>query len=269
FAMRTSDKDWAKNLRKKGQLLAPQWIHTPDADGRHIHAVEISAMDSLPPVMFVHGSPGSSDAFTDYLADTVLSGHARLVAIDRPGFGYTEAFGRPEPSLEKQAMALKTVLDQIAPGEKALLVGHSLGGPIVAKFAMMYPEQTAGLLIVAGSIDPAQEEHPWWQGAIHVPPLKWVVPKALWASNAEIIPLEKELEQMRPAWTEIRCPVRLIHAVNDRLVPVENVAFAREALAHLPGFKADILPDGDHFILWNQQPLVKAAILGMLQEAKD
>ncbi|MDX1913250.1 MAG: hypothetical protein SFV22_17280, partial [Saprospiraceae bacterium] len=84
FAMRTSDKDWAKNLRKKGQLLAPQWIHAPDADGRHIHAVEISAVDSLPLVMLVHGSPGSSDAFTDYLADTELSKQARLVAIDRP-----------------------------------------------------------------------------------------------------------------------------------------------------------------------------------------
>lgn len=269
FAMRTSDKDWAKNLRKKGQSLAPQWIHTPDADGRHIHAVEISAMDSLPPVMFVHGSPGSSDAFTDYLADTVLSGHARLVAIDRPGFGYTEAFGRPEPSLEKQAMALKTVLDQIAPGEKALLVGHSLGGPIVAQFAILFPEQTAGLLIVAGSIDPGAEKHPWWQAAVHVPPLKWLTPKSLWTSNAEIIPLEKELGRMQPGWAEIHCPVYLIHAANDRLVPVENVAFGQQMLSHLPVLKTQILPDGDHFILWNRQPVIKAAILEMLQQTRN
>ena len=50
-----------------------------------IHAISISAADSLPLVLLVHGSPGSADAFLDYLADTVLSKKARLVTIDRPG----------------------------------------------------------------------------------------------------------------------------------------------------------------------------------------
>jgi pimeloyl-ACP methyl ester carboxylesterase len=261
FAMRTSDVDWEKNLRKKGQTISPQWIHTPDETGRLIHAVGISAADSLPLAVLIHGSPGSADAFADYLADTALTRQIRLVAVDRPGFGYTERFGTPEPSMQQQAMAIKAVTDRMAPGEKVILAGHSLGGPVAAQFAMMFPEQTAGLIIVAGSIDPAQEEHPWWQSAIHVPPLKWLVPKALWASNAEIIPLEKELERMGPYWAGIRCPVRIIHAVNDRLVPVANVDFGRQMLAHLPDLKVNILPDGDHFILWSRRPVIKEALL--------
>ena len=61
---------------------------------------------------------------------------------------------------------------------------------------MDYPEQTAGLVIVAGSVDPSQEEHPWWQSVVNIPPVKWLIPKPLWTSNAEIIPLEKELENL-------------------------------------------------------------------------
>jgi pimeloyl-ACP methyl ester carboxylesterase len=261
FAMRTSDANWVKKWRNKGQALPPQFLDVQDSTGRRIHAVAVSAADSLLLVVLVHGSPGSADAYLDYLADTSLAKKARLVAIDRPGFGYTEGFGKPEPSQKNQALALKAVADQLAPNQKVVLVGHSMGGPVVARFAMEFPEQTAGLVIVAGSVDPAQEKHPWWQQAIHVPPLKWLTPKSFWTSNAEIIPLEKELEQMLPLWPRITCPVRLLHAANDRLVPVANVSFAQKMLVNCPNLKVEILPKGDHFFLWTNQAVVKKAIL--------
>ncbi len=261
FAMRTSDAAWAKKLQEKGQSIAPRFLDVVDKKGRRIHAVAIAASDTLPLVVLVHGSPGSADAYLDYLADTAFTRKARLVTIDRPGFGYTEGFGKPEPSLDAQAAAVQAIANQLAPQEKVLLVGHSLGGPVIARFAMDYPEQTAGLVIVAGSIDPAQEEHPWWQAAVDVPPLKWLTPKSLWTSNAEIIPLEKELEQMLPLWPRITCPVRVIHAVNDRLVPVANADFAKKMLVNCQDLKVEILPDGNHFILWSRQGKIKEAIL--------
>lgn len=261
LTMRTADKDWAGEMRKKGQSLQPVFSDVPDPAGRMIHAVSISAADSLPWVVMVHGSPGSADAFLPYLADTVLSKHARLLSIDRPGFGYTQDFARPEPSIAAQAASVKAVVDRLAAGQKVWLVGHSLGGPVIARFAMDYPDQTAGLVLVAASIDPGQEEHPWWQSAIDPPPLKWIIPKSLWTSNAEIIPLEAELKKMLPLWAGIRCPVRVLHAQNDRLVPVANAAFAQRMLVNCPDLEVEILPDGDHFILWSRTEIVRKALI--------
>lgn len=267
FSMRTSDAAWVKKLQEKGQYIAPQFLDVEDKNGRSIHAVAIHLADSLPLVVLVHGSPGASDAYIDYLSDTLLSQKARLVAIDRPGFGYTAGFGKPEPSLEKQAAAVQAITSRLAPNQKVILVGHSLGGPVIARFAIDFPEQTAGLVLVAGSVDPAMEEHPWWQTVVDLPPVQWLIPKPLWTSNAEIIPLEKELEMMRPLWPRITCPVYILHATDDRLVPKANADFAQKMLVNCPDLKMDILPAGDHFILWSRQDKVKQAIEVMLEHS--
>lgn len=266
LAMRTPDRLWPAAMQNKGQTLPPRFLDIPDPNGRTIHAVSVSAADSLPLVVLVHGSPGSADNYLNYLADTNLTKRARLVTLDRPGFGYTPGFGKAEPSQAAQAAAVQAVVNQLAPNQKVLLVGHSLGGPVIARFAMDYPEQTAGLVIVAGSIDPDLEEHPWWQSAIDPPPLKWLIPKSFWASNREIKFLEKELRDMLPLWERITCPVTVVHAVNDRLVPVGNADFARRVLTNCPNLKVEILPDGDHFILWNRQEKIRDAIIRMMND---
>lgn len=263
FAMRTTDRQWANSLRAAGQKLAPRFMDVR-AGGRSIHAVVISQHDSLPLTIMVHGSPGSSDAFLPYLEDTMLSKSTQMASIDRPGFGYSSGFGNPEPSLQVQAAAVKAVADQLAPGKKVLLVGHSMGGPIIARFAMDYPDQVAGLVIVAGSIDPALEEHPWWQKAVSHPPLSWMTPQAFRASNAEIAPLEDELRQMLPLWERITCPVTIIHAKDDLLVPFANVDFARKVLRNCRVLNRELLPEGDHFILWSRTDVVKKAMLEVL-----
>ncbi len=265
LAMRTPDRLWPAAMQNKGQTLSPRFLDIPDPNGRTIHAVSVSAADSLPLVVLVHGSPGSADNYLAFLADTILTERARLVTLDRPGFGYTQDFGKAEPSQTAQAAAVQAVVNQLAPNQKVLLVGHSLGGPVVARFAMDYPERTAGLVLVAASIDPDLEEHPWWQSAIDPPPLKWLIPKSFWASNREIKFLEKELRAMLPLWERITCPVAVIHAVNDRLVPVGNADFARRVLTNCP-LKVDILPDGNHFILWNRHEKIREAIIEMVEK---
>lgn len=267
LAMRTPDRKWPAELQQKGQTLAPEFLRVSMPGYRTIHAVSVGRSDTLPLVMLVHGSPGSADAFLAYLADTSLTSQARVVSVDRPGFGYTSGFGNPEGSLERQAAALKAVADRLAPGQKVLLAGHSLGGPVIARFAMDYPQQVAGLVIVAGSIDPDLEEHPWWQGAVDHPPLCWLTPESLWTSNREIILLEKELREMLPRWAAIRCPVTMIHAENDRLVPFANVAFGRRMLVNCPDFQAITMPKGDHFILWSRQDIVRSAIERLLSNS--
>ena len=263
MSMRTPDTEWTSKLQQSGQPLSPHFYEIPDATERAIHAIQVSAADTLPLAVLIHGSPGSADAYLTYLADTSLTKVLRLVAIDRPGFGYTAGFGKSEPSLAAQASAIWAVVRELSPRRKVILVGHSMGGPVICRFAMDYPEAVAGLVIVAGAIDPDQEEHPWWQTAIDVPPLKWFTPKALWVSNHEIKALEGELRTMLPLWSRITCPVRVIHAQDDKLVPVANADFARRQLVNSADLQVNILPEGNHFILWNHAAEVREAILSL------
>ena len=268
LSMRTADREWPAKMQQQGQTLPPAFLDVPMPGYRTIHAVTVGTTDvgpSGPLIVFVHGSPGSADAYLSYLADTTLSQVVRMVTLDRPGFGYTTGFGRAEGSLERQAAAVEAVVQRLAPGQKVILVGHSLGGPVIARFAMDYPGQVAGLVIVAGSIDPDLEEHPWWQGAVDAPPLRWLTPKSLWTSNREIKLLETELRRMLPRWADIRCPVTMVHAHDDRLVPFGNVAFAKRMLVNCPRYREVTLPQGDHFILWSREELVREAILEMVE----
>jgi pimeloyl-ACP methyl ester carboxylesterase len=261
--MRKNDAEWVRSVQGISPGVQPGFRDVVDQTGRRIHAISVAVSDSLPCLVLVHGSPGSSDAFLNYLADTIMAASFRMVAIDRPGFGFTEGFGVPEPSLHNQALAVKAVVDAFSPGQKVLLAGHSLGAPVVARFAMEYPDQTAGLIFLGGSIDPDQEEHPWWQKAVDRAPLKWFTPKALWTSNAEIIPLEEELRKMLPGWENINCPVMIIHALNDRLVPYANVEFARRVLVNCPDLRIETFEKGDHFILWTRQDTVRQLLLDL------
>src|SRR4051812_46363629 len=62
----------------------------------------VAGNESLPLVIFIHGSPGSLSAFIDFMDDTLLLEKVRMISVDRPGFGSSN-FGYAEPSLEKQA----------------------------------------------------------------------------------------------------------------------------------------------------------------------
>ena len=113
--------------------------HQIDVQGVKMNYAEIGA-DSLPVAFFVHGSPGSWGGFIDFMKDTVLLKKVKMVAVDRIGFGESD-FGNGEKSLVVQAELLKPLVAKYKKtGKKIILIGHSLGGPMIARMAMDYPE---------------------------------------------------------------------------------------------------------------------------------
>jgi pimeloyl-ACP methyl ester carboxylesterase len=223
----------------------------------------VAAGDSTKPlVLFVHGSPGSLDAFIRFLTREKLRENSFMVTTDRPGFGYSN-FGNAEPSLKKQALALKPILEKYKNNKPHILVGHSLGGPLIAKMAMEYPELVDGLIIVAGSIDPELEPNEtWFRAPLATPFLSWILPGAFRASNEEIYQLKPELEDMIPYWKNITCPVIVIQGKVDELVPYENVNFAKKMLVNAP-VEYVIVDDMNHFVPWTNPELIMDAILKM------
>jgi pimeloyl-ACP methyl ester carboxylesterase len=236
--------------------------HVFQVGGREIHYAQ-AGDTSHPLVLFVHGSPGSLSAFLHFLGDSLLLQHGLLITTDRPGFGYSN-FGLAEPSLYKQAEALKPILQKFQQNRPIILIGHSLGGPLIAKMAIDFPELVDGLIIVAGSIDPELEPNEtWFRAPLATPFLSWILPRSFRASNEEIYHLKPELEKMLPEWKNITCPVIVIHGTKDELVPYENVNFAKKMLVNAP--VEFVTKDGmNHFVPWSDPGLIQHAILKML-----
>jgi pimeloyl-ACP methyl ester carboxylesterase len=219
--------------------------------------------EGLPLVVFVHGSPGSLSAFIDFMADSALLEKAQLITVDRPGFGASN-FGYAEPSLQRQAAVLKPLIEANKNNQPVILVGHSLGGPVIARMAMDYPDLIDGLVFVAASIDPDLEPDEWFRGPLATPFLKWILPRSLRASNDEIYKLKPELQRMMPHWSEIKCPSIVIQGSRDSLVPPANAEFARRMITHAP-VKIVMNESMDHFVPWSHPHLIREAVLEMVK----
>ncbi|MEO1641895.1 MAG: alpha/beta hydrolase [Pseudomonadota bacterium] len=114
-------------------------------NGSDVHV--ISAGDDGPLVLMIHGASANAYEFTYTLAPRLSDGH-RVLMADRPGHGYSE---RPDEAetLGIQAAQMAGVLDAIAPGERAVIVGHSFGGAVALRLALDHPEKVKGLVLLA------------------------------------------------------------------------------------------------------------------------
>lgn len=228
----------------------------------------VVAGDSTKPlIVFVHGSPGSLSAFIDFMADTALLARARLITLDRPGFGASD-FGYAEPSLHKQAMLLKPIIESRKNNRPIILVGHSLGGPLIARMAMDYPELIDGLILVAPSIDPELEPYEWFRAPLATPFLKWLLPRSMRASNDEIYKLKPELEEMIPLWKNIHASTIVIQGTKDFLVDPGNAEFAKKMIVNSP-LKIQLVEGMDHFVPWSNPELIRNAAIELLSGYKS
>lgn len=224
-------------------------------EGQNIHYV-YTAQSKNTLAIFVHGSPGSWNAFIDFFKTDSLLKDMDILAMDRPGFGNSD-YGHAEPSLEKQASYLNKVANNFSHPRK-ILIGHSLGGAIIARMAVTQPKSYDGLIFVAASIDPDMEKDEWYRRAIDSRVGGWLTPKDFEVSNDEILPLKKELESMKPLWREIMIPSIVIHGTKDSLVPVENVDFAIAMLKDSLT-KIQLIEGANHFIPWTHpEEIIKA-----------
>ena len=192
---------------------------------------------------------------------------AQVVAVDRPGYGFS-GFGIAERSVEKQAAAFMPILEKHMPPNrrKVILVGHSFGGPVIARMAMDYPQLIDGLVIIAGSIAPELEPRKWYQKPLDWFFFRWMLPPAARVCNQEILPLPEELEKMLVLWKNITCPVTMVHGANDKLVSVKNVDFAKKMLINSSQIRTDILKDQNHFILWSHKDRIVEHIIELIDE---
>jgi len=115
-----------------------------DVPGARLHAVE---RGEGPPILMVHGLAGQLGDFTYAVVD-LLAAHYRVVAVDRPGSGYSVRATGASASLMAQADAMSALIDALQLG-RPLVVGHSFGAAVALALAQRHPERVAGLALAA------------------------------------------------------------------------------------------------------------------------
>jgi pimeloyl-ACP methyl ester carboxylesterase len=101
-------------------------------------------------IVLVHGWGCRLTHWRDQIPE--LSKRARVLALDLPGHGESD---KPEIKYDMDlfAAAIDAVMKD-AGVERAVLVGHSMGTPVVRQFYRKYPQKTLALVIVDGGLRP-------------------------------------------------------------------------------------------------------------------
>jgi pimeloyl-ACP methyl ester carboxylesterase len=213
-------------------------------------------------VIWVHGTPGSAEGWSDYIQEPVAS--TVSVALDRPGFGQSEP-PSAVTSLERQAAAVAALFPP-AP-QAVVLVGHSLGGAVVAYAAARYPDRVRALVLLASSLDPAQESiHPM-QYLGRAWPFSMMLPRALGNANIELMAFKEQLLLLEPMLPNITAPTVIVHGTKDELVPFANVAYMQAHLTGARRVETVVLEGQNHFLPWNSEATVRKAVAWAVAQA--
>jgi len=98
-------------------------------------------------LVFIHGSGSDHSEWSHQYGR--LHKHYNILAIDLPRHGRSDGLG--EADVEGYCLWVKKLLD-LLDLKRAVLVGHSLGAAITLRFAINYPQEIAGIVLVGGGI---------------------------------------------------------------------------------------------------------------------
>ncbi|MBM6579706.1 alpha/beta hydrolase [Microvirga sp. BT689] len=112
-------------------------------------------------IVLLHGA--SSNLVESMLGlGTHLSGKYRVIAIDRPGHGWSERRpGLSEAEPARQAALVAGALRQLGVGN-AVVVGHSWSGTIVPHFALDHEDVTGAIVVLSGITSPWPGGYSGW-----------------------------------------------------------------------------------------------------------
>ncbi len=232
----------------------------PSADGVLIHYH--AEGEGAPAVVFVHCWSCDASYWSSQMS--YLAPRHRVVAIDLAGHGSS---GRNRsawtiPAFARDVQAVVEALDL----KEVVLVGHSMGGPVIVEAARLMPDRVIGLV----PVDTLQNVESKWdpagfrafldglrkdfRGSVHEL-VRGIMPKGAdpllverIASGMGNAPPEIALGAMQglydydvlPALRGVKAP---IHAINGSLLTT-RVEINRK---YAPGFEADVIPGVGHF----------------------
>lgn len=256
-------------------------VRYADSDGVRI-AYQVVG-DGPRDLVLVHGWVTHLELLWEYppaaAAMERLASFARVIHFDKRGTGLSDPVPVDRlPTLEQRMDDVRAVMDA-AGSRRAVLVGHSEGGPMCALFAATFPERTEQLVMYGGyAARIRHDDYPWapttaareryyeklreeWGGAAdietlapsraHDPRLRrwWGRYLRSSASPSAVVALTRMNTQadIRPILPTITVPTLIVHRTGDRDV---RVGGARYMTSRIPEARLVELPGEDH-LMWS------------------
>lgn len=241
------------------------------------------------PILLIMGLGATSDWW--WRTRPLLAARYRTIALDNRGAGRSDVPAGPYP-MAVMASDAAAVLNA-AGGERAHVIGVSMGGMIAQEFALQYPGRV--LSLVLGCTAPGGPNAVRAEAAA----IQLLTSRAnMTPEQAEeaVIPfiydaatprarIEEDLVVRRPwypkpegytaqlmgifAWQaydrlgQISAPTLVIHGTNDRLVPAGN---GELIAARIPGAQLVLIPAAGHLFTTDQPEAAHAAMMRFLGE---
>lgn len=245
-----------------------------------------------PPVLLVHGIPGSSGVWDGVATRLVQAGH-RVLMPDLLGFGGSD---RPGPGeslwVGGQAGALGRVLAELTEAP-ALVVGHDYGAPTSVVLAKREPKRVRGLVLAAGNLF-TDTPIPGPLKALRVPALRGVAARLMfslpslglmlrfgagrprppmdrsiylgdegqrtairWIFATALGDLESRYGEVEAALTSLEGPVVVVWGDRDPFFPLGEGRRATEAI---PGAELLVAQGAGHFLPAERPDLFQEAV---------
>jgi len=137
-------------VAKRSERRHPPRGHFVTVDGVRLHYLAAGRGD---PIVLLHGNGTMAEDWVVSGVFQELARHHRVIAFDRPGFGFSE---RPRDRIwtaGAQATVLRKALRQLGVA-KPTLVGHSWGTLVALTMALQDQEDTAALVLLSGYYNP-------------------------------------------------------------------------------------------------------------------
>lgn len=283
---RRADRD----VGRLGPLPNDSARHLLAPDGGHLFT---TAHGHGPTFLFVHGFATTSRVWTKQFRDLPRAG-IRTVAFDHRGHGASDA-GLGAASIDDLADDVRVVLEGLDLRD-AMVVGHSLGGMALLRFAVRYPEVAAarlrGMVLVSTSARLGLAQVPLL-ARVGVPFVEGFVRSGAWARSdwsrvtARLLfgrdPRPSQVELVRVLLasareeTVIACaralasfdltaqlgrvalPTLVVNGTADLLTTPGD---ARRLVRGIPGARLELLPGAGHMVMLEQAEAFGALLCG-------
>ena len=262
-------------------------LQTTNIDGQTLAWREAGEGD---PLILLHGIGGSSESWEAQLSG--LSDCRRVVAWDMPGYGGSDGFDNPAPSVDDYARCLSALLDRLDIVQ-AHVLGQSISALVAARFCVQNRRRVRSYIFAHGltgfgGLNPEERETAK-RGRLEVfealGPKRFAYEKgpAIMSPNVSDSARQKAVEIMakvNPAGfrqavemlstadlfaetASIQVPSLVLCGNDD---PVAPEAICRSVQAALTNAQFCLIPDVGHYSATENPRLFNAAISGFLDD---
>ena len=271
-------------------------------EGRRIHLIEAGDRNA-PAVVLIHGANGNLRDFTVDRVDR-LDDEYHVIALDRPGLGWSDSWGEADSDPAEQARVLRAAVAQRGV-RRAVVVGHSYGGSVAMAWALQDAD-TQALVLIAGATYPWETDELglWYtlsetpfgpparamvaafatDGAVDAAITRVFAPDPVPAgygryfgaglsirrdsqanNNRQVNALLDHVTRMSPQYPRLTLPIEILHGDADTIVGID--IHSRRMVAEVASARLTVIQRAGHMLHHSHPQAVVDAIARARQRA--